>query len=62
MCNKKDLEQTKRIMQRNCFLIAKGITRGEMCYVLDTIFKKYDDERKIPILIRKKDKQQCINK
>lgn len=44
MCNKKDLEQTKRIMQRNCFLIAKGITRGEMCYVLDTILKKYDDE------------------
>ena len=45
MCNKITLEQSKRIMQQNCFLIANGITREEMCYVLNILFKKYDDDR-----------------
>lgn len=45
MCNKITLEQSKRIMQQNCFLIANGITREEMCYVLNILLKKYDDDR-----------------
>ncbi len=43
MCNKITLEQSKSFMQKNCFLIAKGITRGEICYVLNAILTKYDD-------------------
>ncbi len=43
MCNKIILEQSKRIMQRSCALIAKGITRGEICYVLDAFLKKHND-------------------
>lgn len=45
MCNKITLEQSKRIMQQNCILIANGITREEMCYALNILLKKYDDDR-----------------
>ncbi len=43
MCDKMTLEQSKSFMQKNCFLIAKGITRGEICYVLNAILTKYND-------------------
>lgn len=43
MCDKMTLEQSKSFMQKNCLLIAKGITRGEIWYVLNAILTKYDD-------------------
>lgn len=44
------LEKLKLIMQETPFLMAKGITRGDMCYVANAIRKKYD-ENKIKLLL-----------